>query len=642
MGDILKGKKWVRIQSFALVLITVLTVPFLYQNCGQVDFAEYPSVSPTNIAVDPNVGIGVEVRNGAGTVVANGGSLCAGGANATQSRVAIISIATSLSADTYYCRRVRPSTDNEFWNCEDAKSLGGSSTGGFGRIPGSDDTLAALGYNNLPNGTYELEVSAEGETAEGGDWTTLAIPVSFVVQDCSGGGGPDVSNVTTTTQQVGNPRTPGTPDNPVVTTTTQSPVNPGVTTTTTIITVTEPKCGDIDRAQAGYQPFDCGSWTYNPSAHNVRNPSRSRCCIEPGVTTTTTTQQPVNPGVTTTTTRRSTTTTRGPTTTLLPTCSSWNAHWKCQNAGYTGMAPNPPQGVNTASQCCVTGPTTTTTTSSTTTTTTITDPPLYPTCADTNTSQSGNQRFNCGSWTYNMSADNSINPSRSVCCIQPEATCADTNTSQSGNQRFNCGDWTYNTSANNTTNPNRSRCCIKPSGPVMCSDQITESQCHAQSKARIPGKKCAGSTCTVEECCGPNCATEQINCAANGKIGRGSWPWPRFSGSETVTDVINENTCCFTPRCEQHYSCRRLDTVPPTWDCSPNQDLGSHVRFTCPSGQEFKPQGACDVNRTTGAVECSAENCCSPSSSTSSTTSTTFTTPPTSIVIPPIDPPYNN
>ncbi len=646
----MKDKKWFRIQNFALVLVTILAVPFLYQNCGQVDFAEYQSATSDTpgIVVDPNVGIGVEIRNGAGTVVANGGSLCVGGADAAQSHTVIISIATSLSTEAYYCRRTRPSADNEFWSCEEVRSLGGSSSGGFGRIPDTGDTLAALGYNNLSNGTYELEVSAEGQTQDGADWTTLAVPVSFVVQDCASGGTPPNNGgsvATTTTRVAGNPGTPGTPENPLLTTTTRN--GGGGPTTTRSISNPFPTCGDTNPLRSGNQRYNCGSWRYNTSANNLTNPNRSRCCIE----------------------QQSTTTTR----------------------------------------------------------TVISDPceALTPaTCGDISCSQSGNQRFNCGSWRYNTSASRLTNPNRSRCCIQPEGSTTTTRrppvnppgvtttttrrppvnppgvtTTTTRRPPVNppgvtttttrrppqpgtstCEGFSCGTSCRNSTtvlssgqSPSRALCCeTKPTcrgfrcgsgyspknplptlscnqtasrnrccnrdnntGPVMCSGQITVAQCNADGKALIPNKQCAGQTCTANECCGPNCSTEQINCAQAGKIGRGSWPWPRSSGSETVTDVINESTCCFTPRCEQRYNCKRLDTVPPTWDCSPNQDLGSYVRFTCSSGQEFKPQGACDVNRTTGAVECSADNCCGPS--TDSTTSTT----PTSIVIPPIDDPFN-
>ncbi len=217
-----KRSNWFRVSSLLLVLLTVLTVPLLYQNCGLIDgevgFRRLPSE------------IGIQIRNGKGTVIANGGDLCLGAATDEESSSVVLSITTSPLTEVYYCRR--PYLDNGVWNCNEARSLvSGGSEGVFRVLAAGDDgdRVLELSYENLPAGRYELEISAEGGSEGETPWTSVPVPVSFIVKDC------------------------------------------------TIAT-----CADTDPSQNGPQQFSCPEgWSYKTSANSLTHPSQDRCCAPP-------------------------------------------------------------------------------------------------------------------------------------------------------------------------------------------------------------------------------------------------------------------------------------------------------------------------------------------------------------------------
>ncbi len=221
-----KRSNWFRVSSLLLVLLTVLTVPLLYQNCGLIDgevgFRRLPSE------------IGIQIRNGKGTVIANGGDLCLGAATDEESSSVVLSITTSPLTEVYYCRR--PYLDNGVWNCNEARSLvSGGSEGVFRVLAAGDDgdRVLELSYENLPAGRYELEISAEGGSEGETPWTSVPVPVSFVVKDC------------------------------------------------TIAT-----CADTNPSQDGPQQFSCPEgWSYKTSANSLTHPSQDRCCTPPATAT---------------------------------------------------------------------------------------------------------------------------------------------------------------------------------------------------------------------------------------------------------------------------------------------------------------------------------------------------------------------
>lgn len=225
-----------RIVYLVFTILVALSFPVLYQNCGSVKQRDLQSVNQIqNLTM-----VSIEIHNGAGTLISNGESLCGDDANETQSRSVAISMSTSLSVNAYHCRQVQPNVDNEFWNCENAGGFGGSSSGSFSWAADSDNTEAIIIYSNLENGTYELEISAEGGDGEE-SWATSATPVSFVVEDCE-----DVSiQPSTTLQPVSTTLVstttslPPTTTSTTTTTTTQRPTTTTLpSTTTTITTVT--------------------------------------------------------------------------------------------------------------------------------------------------------------------------------------------------------------------------------------------------------------------------------------------------------------------------------------------------------------------------------------------------------------------
>ncbi len=221
-------------ENILLSIIVLVTVPLFYQNCGNVSFEKIKRLGPDDPLGGGASGIRIEVRNGAGVLIPHGRSLCAGEPNRTESRTATISINTNLATNTYHCRRIRPSTDNSFWKCREARSLGGSSSGALTKISGSDGTRANLSYQNLDNGTYELELSAEG-VVEGTAWTSPTVPVRFVVETCSGNSDDSDDSVRT--------------------------------------------CGDINVSKSGNQRFDCRGAVYNTYASNRESPSYEKCCL---------------------------------------------------------------------------------------------------------------------------------------------------------------------------------------------------------------------------------------------------------------------------------------------------------------------------------------------------------------------------
>lgn len=210
-GDFLR-KKWFRIRNFIFIFITALTVPLLYQNCG------VESDQSWMLSSEPDPEVEIEVHNGVGSLIPNSGSLCAGQADDTESRRVVISINPNFTALNYQCKWTEPVADNDFWNCENSKGFSDDSDSGI-----------TLSYQNLPNETYELEVSVEGETEE----DVPVISVSFVVENCefTSGSGEDVT------------------------------------------------CADTSLSEQDEQPFDCNQWRYNTSANNVTRPSYEKCCL---------------------------------------------------------------------------------------------------------------------------------------------------------------------------------------------------------------------------------------------------------------------------------------------------------------------------------------------------------------------------
>ncbi len=395
----------------------------MYQNCGEVDFQSRK----------PDSGIAVEIRNGKGRVIANGGDLCLGADNEEQSRSVAITIATSSAAETYYCRRVRPSSDNSVWDCNESKSLSSGSEGQFGRVANSDDTRALLIYHSLSNGRYELEVSAEGGTEGDSPWTSVSVPVSFVVKDCS--------SATTTSS---------------------------TTTSTSTTRRSSPTCGDRDPSQDGNQRYPCPEgWSYKTSANSLTSPSRTRCCTPPAAATCSDTE-PSKSGLErfvctgALVYKSSASKSRNPSESVCCQCRS----------GYEGRSPNCrcPRGQVSVGNRCV-----------------------APTCLDRKPSQNGNQRYPCPEgWSYKTSANSLTSPSRTRCCTPPAAaTCGDTNSSKSGPQQFDCrGALVYKSSASKSRNPSESVCCECRSGYEGRSPN-----CRCPAGQVSVGNRCVAPTC---------------------------------------------------------------------------------------------------------------------------------------------------
>ncbi len=405
-----RRRKWLGVSNFILVLVTVLTVPLLYQNCGDIDGSGHlSSLSP---------GIDIKIQNGKGTVIPNGGDLCTGADNEAQSRSVVLSITTSSLAETYYCRR--PSLDNSVWNCNEARSLVETTTITTGTImtvmststtrtigsegeftildsASNDDTGVELSYESLPDGRYKLEISAEGGSDGENPWTTISKPVSFVVKDClttSSTSSTTTSTSTTTgrastcadtnpSQDGNQPYNCSQHDVPNNTFKRKNPLpttGPVSAKNCCNHMITDPRwwaiCADTNPSKSGSQPFPCSSgWSYKTSANSFRNPSRERCCT----------------------------------------------------------------------------------------------PPPTATCSDTDPSKSGSQPFPCPSgWSYKTSANSLTSPSQERCCAPPAtATCSDRDPLQNGNQKFSCtGSSVYKKSAAKSTNPSESVCCECRSGYV--------------------------------------------------------------------------------------------------------------------------------------------------------------------------------
>ncbi len=534
----------------------------MYQNCGEVDFARYGSVAPDSE-------IAVEIRNGKGRVIANGGDLCLGSDNEEQSRSVAITIATSSAASAYYCRRVRPSSDNSVWDCNESKSLSSGSEGQFGRVPNSDDTRALLIYHSLSNGRYELEVSAEGGTEGDSPWTSVSVPVSFVVKDCSS---------TTTTSST--------------------------TTSTSTTRRSSPTCGDRDPSQDGNQRYPCPEgWSYKSSANSLTSPSRTRCCTPPAAATCGDTNPSKSGSQQFSCTgalvyKSSASKSRNPSESVCCECRS----------GYEGRSPNCrcPAGKEEDNGQCVDAP----------------QLQRAATCLDTEPSQNGNQKFSCtGGYSYKTSSNSLTNPSRARCCAPP-ATCLDTEPSQNGNQKFSCtGGYSYKTSSNSLTNPSRARCCAPP---ATCLD--TKPSQNGNQKFSCRGGysyKTSSNSLTNpsrSRCCRPPAAAtcSDINPSKSGPQQFVCTGALVYKSSASKSRNPSESVCC---QCRSGYQ-----GTPPNCRCPTGQvSVGNRcVARTCldtePSqngNQKFSCTGGYSYKTSSNSLTSpSRDRCCNPPAAT--------------------------
>lgn len=201
-----------KVVLFVFVVLSILVIPFLYQNCEMAGLKELhqksagsESVTTTTLQV---FNISTEVFNGKGTLVAYETSetatanpltsLCTGETpiedEATSVSIAIIT--RSLYPNSYLCRQLLPTEDEEFWPCEEVLNLEGASGGSFRwnneDTYGGHPQRAVLSFNGLSEGTYKLEIFASGsddaDESEGDIQPLLStpiLPVSFIVEDCS-------------------------------------------------------------------------------------------------------------------------------------------------------------------------------------------------------------------------------------------------------------------------------------------------------------------------------------------------------------------------------------------------------------------------------------------------------------------------
>ncbi len=250
---------------------------------------------------------------------------------------------------------------------------------------------------------------------------------------------------------------------------------------------------------------------------------------------------------------------------------------------------------------------------------------VSPTCGDINPSQSGSQRYNCGSgWTYNSSSSNLTNPSRSQCCRAPAATCGDIDPSQSGNQRYNCGSWTYNTSANNFTNPSRSQCCRAPA--ATCGD-IDPSQSGNQTFScgsfTYKSSSNALGNPSYSVCC--LCRTDQIGSPPSScRCATGKEEYNGLCVDECQSgQVRNAQGQCVTPPPEPVATCGDTDTSQSgsqQFNCgstsiynnsASNRQSPSHaVCCLCPSGQVGTPPScSCPSGQVKVGQSCVSPTC---------------------------------
>lgn len=253
-------KRLPRSFQFVFIGLIALTIPLLYQNCGQVKDSRNLSSEEPEESNAPEISI--EIHNGDGVLIANGASLCGpdesednsestdsnndelnkvttdesmDGSNelSEPTRTAHISVTLPSSVSSYLCRKTLPLADEEFWSCDEARSLDGVSSGSFSEgdeESSSDSTISTasnvivtdsttsttidtttttmtetstkqvtLSYENLSDGTYEIEIYAEGTDENGTAWTSSVLPVSFTVEDCQNSEGTEDSEETTST-----------------------------------------------------------------------------------------------------------------------------------------------------------------------------------------------------------------------------------------------------------------------------------------------------------------------------------------------------------------------------------------------------------------------------------------------------------
>ncbi len=265
-------KRLPRSFQFVFIGLIALTLPVLYQNCGQVKDSRDLSSNEPEESNAPE--ISVEIHNGDGVLIANGASLCGideseDNTDETDStedesnndelnkvttneshsmeddsnvpievtRIVHISVTVPSSASSYSCRRTLPLVDEEFWSCDEARSLDDVSSGSFSEGDeedmSSDDTVdstttttvaadsttsttsdatstttttiesstkqVTLSYENLSDETYEIEIYADGTDENGTAWTSSVLPVSFTVEDCSAQSSEETEEETTST-----------------------------------------------------------------------------------------------------------------------------------------------------------------------------------------------------------------------------------------------------------------------------------------------------------------------------------------------------------------------------------------------------------------------------------------------------------
>ncbi len=224
-----------KVVLFVFVVLSVLVIPFLYQNCEMASLkelhqksADSGSVTTTNLQY---VNFDINLYNGIGTrineVMPDDGiaRLCAG-QTPTEEEAKTLYIAlltaenpTGRNPDNYLCRQVLPTANDEFWNCDELL-VDGKSGGGFSWASGAESEVGPLyahrslmRLNGLSEGTYELEIVAKGgagnlrdfrkedgysyltpeeieeleeiEREPGPTWQTQVKTVKFIVEDCS-------------------------------------------------------------------------------------------------------------------------------------------------------------------------------------------------------------------------------------------------------------------------------------------------------------------------------------------------------------------------------------------------------------------------------------------------------------------------
>ncbi len=506
-----KQSQWIRVSSLVFVLLTFLTVPLLYQNCGDGPPGDHKKPDDPD-KFEEIVFEEIEIRNGRGRQVSNGETLCFEADTDEESRSVVISIFTPSSApsgtETVYCRRVRPDLDGSFWNCNEARSLSSESKGQFAKTYDENPigehrffTIHDLRYQGLANGHYSLQIFAEGGTKSGHPWVSILQTVNFVVTNC----------------------------------------------------MTGETCGDVDLAKSGSQPYPCPEgWSYKSSVNSLTGPpSRDKCCAPPATCSdtdpsTSGSQQYDCTGSSVYNKSAATKTNPSESVCCQGICEGYNcSQHNIPSFVYTLKNPLPTSGTNTKANCC--------------------DRSLKGTCGDVDLAKSGPQPYPCPEgWSYKSSSSQSKNPSRERCCTPPGTrTCSDADGDGRENW-YDCRDLhgVNNNFSKGHLSASRENCCQGICEGYNCFQHNSPSWSYAlKNPLPTSGKNNKSNCCngSLKGTCGDvhlsKSGNQPYDCSKHGWI---------YKSSSSQSKNPSESVCC---QCGPGY----VGTPPDCRGCPPGQ-----------------------------------------------------------------------